>query len=106
MAIAGRSAGVSRRVQGLEEILGDATVADEEPATWSSYPWTSGATGLKLTCLLSGLRDVLTVARQDWPGPWPPQVGTVITLRPAVVVSVRLACLRPMRRPAPCDAEW
>ncbi|MDF1606067.1 FAD-binding oxidoreductase [Nocardioides sp. YIM 152315] len=62
--IAGRSEGVARRVRDLEEILGGATVADVEPATWSSYPWTSGSTGLKLTCVLSGLRDVLTVARE------------------------------------------
>jgi glycolate oxidase FAD binding subunit len=62
--IVGRTAGVERRVQELVEILAGATVDDVEPATWTSYPWSSGQTGLKLTCVLSGLRDVLTVARE------------------------------------------
>ncbi|MFC7496591.1 MULTISPECIES: FAD-binding oxidoreductase [unclassified Nocardioides] len=62
--IAGRTDGVARRVAGLEEVLGGATVTDEEPATWSSYPWSPGTTGLKLSCVLSGVRDVLAGARE------------------------------------------
>ena len=47
------------------ELLGEhAEVADRAPDWWSAYPWQAGETGLKLTCVLSGLRDVLPTARE------------------------------------------
>ena len=61
----GEAAGVDDRAGTARELLGEgADVSDEAPAGWSTYPWGSGETGLKLTFVLSGLRDVLTVARE------------------------------------------
>jgi glycolate oxidase FAD binding subunit len=61
--IGGRSSGVDERVSTLRSLLGEnAAVSDEAPAGWASYPWGAGDTGLKLTFVLSGLREVLTVA--------------------------------------------
>jgi glycolate oxidase FAD binding subunit len=62
--LAGRVDGVAQRVAALADRLGDATVEEHEPATWASYPWAGGGTGLKLTFVLSGLRDVLAAARE------------------------------------------
>ena len=61
--IGGRPEGVEARVQAVRDLLGEASeVVDEPPEGWGSYPWESGETGLKLTCVLSGLREVLRVA--------------------------------------------
>lgn len=76
----GRADGVAGRVRTVRELLGSqATESDDEPAGWASYPWSqspagvghadsgrSGVTrtGLKLTFVLTGLRDVLQVAQE------------------------------------------
>jgi glycolate oxidase FAD binding subunit len=60
--LGGKAAGVDDRVRTVERVLGDeATVTDEPPPGWASYPL--GPVLLKLTFALSGLRDVLTAAR-------------------------------------------
>lgn len=59
----GRADGVARRADALAAALGgDASVAATAPHGWGTYPWRSGRVGLKLTCVLSGVRDVLTAA--------------------------------------------
>jgi glycolate oxidase FAD binding subunit len=61
--LAGRADGVEGRVRTVSGLLGpDALTADEAPAGWATYPWAEGETGLKLTFVLSGLRDVVTAA--------------------------------------------
>ena len=63
--LGGKAEGVEGRVRTTRQLLGEhAEVAEHAPACWSSYPWQTGETGLKLTCLLSGLRDVLRTARE------------------------------------------
>jgi glycolate oxidase FAD binding subunit len=62
--LSGKAEGVEGRVRTTRQLLGEhAEVAEQAPAGWSSYPWQPGETGLKLTCVLSGLRDVLRTAR-------------------------------------------
>ena len=61
----GKAAGVEARAGTARSALGaDATVSDEPPAGWGTYPWRAGETGLKLTFVLSGLRDVVATARE------------------------------------------
>ncbi len=61
----GKAAGVEARTGTARSVLGaDATVSDEPPAGWAVYPWRPGETGLKLTFVLSGLRDVVATARE------------------------------------------
>jgi glycolate oxidase FAD binding subunit len=61
--LGGKAEGVDDRVRTVRRLLGDAaTVADEPPPGWASYP--RGPVLLKLTFALSGLRDVLTDARR------------------------------------------
>ena len=63
--LGGKAEGVEGRVRTTRRLLGEhAEVAENAPASWSSYPWQPGETGLKLTCVLSGLRDVLRTARE------------------------------------------
>ena len=63
--LGGKAEGVEGRVRTTRQLLGEhAEVAESAPASWSSYPWQPGETGLKLTCVLSGLRDVLRTARE------------------------------------------
>src|SRR4051794_27225789 len=63
--LGGKAEGVEGRVRTTRQLLGEhAEVAENAPASWSSYPWQPGETGLKLTCVLSGLRDVLQTARE------------------------------------------
>jgi glycolate oxidase FAD binding subunit len=63
--LGGKAEGVEGRVRTTRRLLGEhAKVAERAPAGWASYPWQPGETGLKLTCLLSGLRDVLRTARE------------------------------------------
>jgi len=60
----GKPDGVEDRVRTALSLLGgDASASEDEPDGWSSYPWRAGETGLKLTFVLSGLRDVLAVTR-------------------------------------------
>jgi glycolate oxidase FAD binding subunit len=60
--LGGKAEGVDDRVRTVRRVLGDlATVADEPPTGWASYP--RGPVLLKLTFALSGLRDVLIAAR-------------------------------------------
>jgi glycolate oxidase FAD binding subunit len=60
----GKPEGVEDRVGTARSLLGgDAGVSEDEPDGWSSYPWRAGETGLKLTFVLSGLRDVLAATR-------------------------------------------
>ena len=63
--LGGKAEGVEGRVRTTRQLLGEhAEVAEHAPVCWSSYPWQPGETGLKLTCVLSGLRDVLRTARE------------------------------------------
>ena len=61
----GKAEGVEGRAGTVRRLLGSAaTVSDEAPAGWASYPWSAGETAVKLTFVLSGLRDVLGAARE------------------------------------------
>ena len=65
--LGGKAEGVEGRVRTTRELLGEhAQVAEHPPVCWSAYPWQSGETGLKLTCVLSGLRDVLADRPRGW----------------------------------------
>ena len=66
----GRGEGVRARAETVVGLLGrTAQSAEVAPAGWGTLPWDPGtgegdrATALKLTCTLSGLADVLAVAR-------------------------------------------
>jgi glycolate oxidase FAD binding subunit len=62
--LGGKAEGVEGRVATLTDLLGErSTVREDAPAGWTSYPWGEGDTALKLTTVLSGLRDVLETAR-------------------------------------------
>jgi glycolate oxidase FAD binding subunit len=65
----GRADGVAARARTVGELLGagvpmDGQGAADQPAGWGAYPWVAGETALKLTFVLSGLRDVLANARE------------------------------------------
>lgn len=61
----GRPEGVERRTQTVQELLGGtATTAEVAPGGWASYPWEKGQTALKLTCVLSGVGEVLAAAHE------------------------------------------
>ena len=63
----GTPAGVEARTATTRELLGaGAEAAEQAPAGWGALPWAGqpGATGLKLTCALSGLAPVLDAARR------------------------------------------
>lgn len=67
--VEGRADGVAGRAESVRALLGaDATGSTDEPADGATYPWDVTATGdrrstaLKLTCVLSGLADVLAAA--------------------------------------------
>ena len=63
--LGGKAEGVEGRVRTTRQLLGEhAEVTEHAPVGWSSYPWQPGETGLKLTCVLSGLGDVLRTARE------------------------------------------
>jgi glycolate oxidase FAD binding subunit len=57
--VGGRSDGVGARVETVQGLIGG-SVSDTAPDDWGTYPWTAGETGLKVTFVLSGLRDVLS----------------------------------------------
>ena len=59
--VGGRSAGVAARVETVRSLVGG-SVSDTAPSWWGTYPWQPGEIGVKLTCALSGLRDVLAAA--------------------------------------------
>jgi len=62
---AGRADGVTARAESALALLGAAsTVTSQQPAGWTSYPWEAGETGLKLTCALSGVGEVLAAAAE------------------------------------------
>ena len=65
----GREDGVAGRSATVRGLLGEAaTDSDEAPGRGATYPWDLGARGddrataIKLTCVLSGLQDVLAAA--------------------------------------------
>ena len=59
----GRHDGVAQRADAVAGLLGPgAEVVPSAPAGWAAYPWGADQVGLKLTCVLSGLRDVLATA--------------------------------------------
>ncbi|WP_457207614.1 FAD-linked oxidase C-terminal domain-containing protein, partial [Nocardioides sp. P5_C9_2] len=67
--VEGRPDSVTARVDAVRRLLGpDASETDDEPAGGATYPWdvTSAgdarSTALKLTCVLSGVADVLAAA--------------------------------------------
>jgi glycolate oxidase FAD binding subunit len=63
--LAGQPDGVEGRVRTVSGLLGaHATTVEDAPAGWATYPWGAGETGLKLTFVLSGLRDVVAAARE------------------------------------------
>lgn len=59
--LGGRPDGVAARVEAVQALIGG-TVSDTAPSWWGAYPWTDGEIGLKVTCVLSGLREVLAAA--------------------------------------------
>jgi glycolate oxidase FAD binding subunit len=59
--IGGRPDGVAARVETVQSLIGG-SVSDTAPSWWGAYPWTDGEIGVKVTCVLSGLRDVLAAA--------------------------------------------
>jgi glycolate oxidase FAD binding subunit len=59
--IGGRPDGVAARVDTVQSLIGG-SVSDTEPSWWGAYPWLEGEIGLKVTCALSGLREVLAAA--------------------------------------------
>ena len=94
----GREAGVEARAAGVRGLLGDrSTDADQAPAAWTAYPWSeapAGPTALKLTCVLTGLADVLRAARE-------PADGVPVSLRGSAGAGVLYAAIAPG---APVDA--
>ncbi|MEV6373011.1 FAD-binding oxidoreductase [Micromonospora musae] len=56
--------GVRERVTAARALLGGATVTEQPPPWWSSYPWRSGDVGLKLTAALSGVPRLLAAAAE------------------------------------------
>lgn len=63
--LAGQPDGVEGRVRTVSALLGaGATTAEGAPTGWATYPWGAGETGLKLTFVLSGLREVVDAARE------------------------------------------
>ncbi|MBM6402693.1 FAD-binding oxidoreductase [Phycicoccus sp. CSK15P-2] len=61
--LGGRATGVTRRADAVAHLLGGgAEVAQNAPDGWGRYPWAPDEVGLKLTCVLSGLRDVVAAA--------------------------------------------
>lgn len=67
--VEGRADGVAGRAEAVRRLLGSgATETGDEPADGAAYPWDVTATGdrrstaLKLTCVLSGVADVLAAA--------------------------------------------
>lgn len=61
----GREDGVTQRAATVAgQLGGDAEPAETAPDGWAAYPWSAGEVGLKLTCVLSGLRDLLTAAAE------------------------------------------
>jgi glycolate oxidase FAD binding subunit len=64
VSVEGTEGGVESRWHAVAELLGPtAEVHDQAPGWTASYPWASGGTSLKLTCQLSAVPEVLTVAR-------------------------------------------
>ncbi|GGF40588.1 glycolate oxidase [Marmoricola endophyticus] len=59
--LGGREAGVVQRCAATRELLGP-TAADLDAEPDPTYPWAPGETGLKLTCLLSGVGELLGAA--------------------------------------------
>ncbi|WP_433058565.1 FAD-binding oxidoreductase [Dactylosporangium sp. CS-033363] len=61
--VEGVPAGVERRANDLEKLLGDGSEqADAPPPAWGTYPWSPGDVGIKLTCALSRVPYLLTAA--------------------------------------------
>jgi glycolate oxidase FAD binding subunit len=61
--LGGRPDGVEARVATVQALVGG-SVSDTPPEWWGTYPWQPGEIGLKVTCVLSGLRDVLAAAAE------------------------------------------
>lgn len=59
--VGGRPEGVAARVEAVQALVGG-SVSETAPAWWGTYPWQPGEIGVKVTCALSGLRDVLAAA--------------------------------------------
>jgi glycolate oxidase FAD binding subunit len=59
--VGGRADGVAARVATVQGLVGG-TVSDTAPSWWGAYPWQPGEIGVKVTCALSGLREVLAAA--------------------------------------------
>ncbi|WP_243056374.1 FAD-binding oxidoreductase [Nocardioides sp. SR21] len=59
--IGGRPDGVAARVAVVRDLIGG-SVSDVAPAWWGRYPWKPGEIGLKVTCAISGLGEVLAAA--------------------------------------------
>ncbi len=61
----GREDGVTQRAEVVAGLLGSgAEVTTTVPHGWAAYPWGDGEVGLKLTCVLSGVGDVLAAAAE------------------------------------------
>ena len=63
--LGGREGGVEERARTVRELLGaGADTRHSAPDGFGTLPWQLGETGLKLTCVLSAVGDVLGVARE------------------------------------------
>ncbi len=63
--VAGRETAVEQRAAAVASMLGGrATQSDEPPGGWATHPWHEGEVALKLTCVLSGVRQVLATAEK------------------------------------------
>jgi glycolate oxidase FAD binding subunit len=59
----GTEEGVAARSETVQLLLDTSTADHTAPAWWGHYPFSDGDVGLKLTCAVSGLADLLDAAR-------------------------------------------
>jgi glycolate oxidase FAD binding subunit len=69
VALEGTAAGVAARTDALLALIrasgaAQARTSDQPPPWWGRYPWSPGQIALKLTCVRSGLADVVAAARE------------------------------------------
>jgi glycolate oxidase FAD binding subunit len=97
----GTADGVAGRVSVAAELLPGAELTDSPPPPWAALPWDPAArgddraTGLKVTCRLSGLAELLYAARA---------APVAVRLRGSAGVGVLLGAIPAGTEPAPAAA--